>query len=489
MLDPDYIVYPDSVQCVSGICFFIAKLNGTKSFVVLNDRQGKYMDFIGQDMLVEGTAVRICALNVENSLALRKVFPFTNPVSLARHATTFGLGDRLGVASAGHIRLLKGKKVFPVLAQQSTRELTLTGRDFKDVLAAAVWAVFQEGYTEGFGTDGDHLKSPQEIQTALENGYTMITLDCSEHIDNAVMNMTAYEKNMKYQEVDPDTIRELETSYLGKDFKRHSGDIIRYTSDALRDNVLIYYKAIQYAAQIYSELLSKMPRPIDFELSIDETLIPTTPEAHFFIASELYKKGVIVNSLAPRFVGEFQKGIDYRGNLDEFAKDFKAHAEIAKEFGYKISVHSGSDKFSVFPIIADITGGEFHIKTAGTNWLEAVRLVALTNPCLYREIHIFALENLAEAKKYYKVGLDVSKIPDVNSLSDEELPHLMDLDDARQLIHITYGLILQQKKGDGKYQYRDDFYLTLQKHENMYYELLEKHIGKHMSALKIGDKV
>jgi hypothetical protein len=109
---------------------------------------------------------------------------------------------------------------------------------------------------------------------------------------------------------------------------------------------------------------------------------------------------------------------------------------IAKHFGYKLSIHSGSDKFSVFPIIGR-ESKRFHLKTAGTNWLEAIRVVIEKEPALYRDIHTFALHYLAEAKKYYHISADPDKIPNINKLSDVGLQDLMNQNDARQVIHIT----------------------------------------------------
>src|SRR5690606_8145468 len=127
------------------------------------------------------------------------------------------------------------------------------------------------------------------------------------------------------------------------------------------------------------------------------------------------------------FCGEFQKGIDYVGDIKQFKKEFTAHFDIAENFGYKISIHSGSDKFSIFPIVGEITEGRYHLKTAGTNWLEAMKLVAKKAPKLYREIHKFALDNMDEAKAYYHVSTNIDNIPDIDTLTDEELPSLFDM--------------------------------------------------------------
>ncbi|KKN55303.1 hypothetical protein LCGC14_0583470, partial [marine sediment metagenome] len=180
----------------------------------------------------------------------------------------------------------------------------------------------------------------------------------------------------------------------------------------------------------------------DFELSVDESSAPTSPQAHLFIANEICEANIKVSSVAPRFVGEFQKAIDYIGDLDAFKRSFRTHAALARYFGYKISVHSGSDKFSVFPVIGELSRGRFHIKTSGTNWLEAVKVIARKDPGLYRELHRKALLTFDRATKYYHVTTNIKKVPDLSTLRDGQLPELFNNPDARQLIHITYGEIL-----------------------------------------------
>ena len=137
----------------------------------------------------------------------------------------------------------------------------------------------------------------------------------------------------------------------------------------------------------------------------------------------------------------------------------------------------------MFPAVGRVTEGVFHIKTAGTNWLEAVRLVALKAPGLYRLMHRFALEKFSEASKYYHVTANLDNIPDINTLSDAELPPLMDQNDARQLLHITYGLILTAKNADGSYRFKDDLYALWAEYAKEYEALLEKHIGRHLEML------
>lgn len=478
-----YQVYPDSLHVAAGALFFIARENGRKFLIILSNGTfpGK---FNGSEVSLDNGKAKVCDLTNENCDALCELFPFTKPTNHRGIPITIGLGDRLGLASPGHIRLIKDLPVFPILAQQSIRELNLTGRTYPDVLAAASWAVFQEGYTKGFGADGDHLKTAEEVQMALDCGYTMITLDCSEHIDNPVAALPADEIAERYQKLPQDVRVRLETKYLGKTFDL-KGVSLTFNQADFQKIVLVYLKAINYTIDLYNKLIKNYNRKIDFEMSIDETLTSTSPESHYFVAAELIDAGLEITSLAPRFCGEFQKGIDYIGELSQFNKEFSAHFKIAEHFGYKISIHSGSDKFAVFPTIGKETGGKFHLKTAGTNWLEAVRIIAAKNPALYRRMHRFALENLAEAKKYYHISADPARVPDIDKMNDSELPGLMDLVDSRQVLHITYGLILQAKNPDGTSTFRDEIYETLDKYEAEYYAALERHIGKHLKLLGV----
>ena len=123
------------------------------------------------------------------------------------------------------------------------------------------------------------------------------------------------------------------------------------------------------------------------------------------------------------------------------------------------------------------------MKTAGTSWLEAIRVIAKTAPDLYREIHKFALEHLQEAKKYYHITEDAEKIPDVMSVQDADLPGFLDNDDARRVLHVAYGLILQAMTDTGKPLFRERLYAVMRKHESEYFEALKLHIGRHLSAL------
>lgn len=431
---------------------------------------GENPGFAGSDT-AEGL---MAPLSHENAQLLRKLFPFTAPKPLLSEIRTFGLGDRLGIAGPGQLRAIEKYDAIPTLAQQSIRELNLTGRTFDDVLDAATFAVFREDFQRGFIADGDHLKTDAEVEYALGCGYTMITLDCSEHIRNDAAGMTDAEVDAEYR---GDSL--LEELYCGKSFAVEDC-AIGFPAGEFRRACLIYRDAIDHAERIYRKYIEG--KPVAFELSIDETDTPTTPAQHYFVANELIRRGVKLTTVAPRFCGEFQKGIDYIGDLARFEAEFKIHAAIARHFGYKLSIHSGSDKFSVFPIIGRLTRGNFHVKTAGTNWLEAMRVVAECDPGLYREVHKFALSAFGEAKKYYHVTTDLSKIPDVDALSDSELPGLFEQNDPRQLIHITYGLILNAEE-NGEPLFRNRLYKLWRDNEEVYVRRLDRHISKHLELL------
>mgnify|MGYP002347618548 FL=1 len=480
----DWGVYPDSLHVAAGTLLFMAR-NKAKKVLVAVEEGPIYQELEGEATTGSALKVKVCPLSVANSQVIRRYFPFTNPVALANCKTTIGLGDRLGLASGGHLRLLKQyPSVRPVLAQQSMRELTLTNRDYGQVLADAVWAVFQEDYQLGFGADGDHLKTAADIKMALDFGYTMITLDCSDHITNLAPDRTA-EVEERYAAL-PSTERvRLEQTFLGKTFALKTGISLSFTAEALKYNVAVYQEAIAFAIKIYQELLKPLDGKVDFEVSIDETMTPTAPLSHFFVAAQLVAAGVKVSSMAPRFCGEFQKGINYRGDLKQFSAEYRDHTKIADHFGYKLSIHSGSDKFDVFPVIGRESKGHVHVKTAGTNWLEAIKVIIAAEPALYREIHGFALQHLAEARQYYHISADPERVPALADLSDDQLPALMEADDARQIIHITYGLILMTKEASGGYLFRDRIYACLLQNEELYYRFLGEHIGKHLTTLDL----
>jgi hypothetical protein len=469
------LLFTESLQKIKTDTIAMTKLNDSNALVVF----GPNMAGFDADYVYEKEEeISFCRLSHTNAVLLRKLLPFTAPSPLSEMDITFGLGDRLGIASPGHIRLFKDNNACPVLAQQSVRELELTARTYEDVLDAATWAVFQECYDLPWGADGDHLKTEEWVKKALDIGFTMITADVSDYIrkeydalDDAAV-MEAYEK------LDPQYREDIEKRYLSLSIELDTGDTISFTKQELAKIALIYKDAVEHAVRLYETGIAT-EQPFDFEFSIDETETPTLAQAHVFTASEAIKNKIKISSLAPRFIGEFQKGIDYIGNKDEFEKAFKVHAAIARHFGYRISVHSGSDKFMVFPIIGRETQGRFHIKTPGTNWLQAVEVIAQQESAFFRKLYAYALEVFPIAKQYYHITPNMDNLPNLDEMNDEQLPSIFTNNDARQVVHVTYGEILRNP------EFKDQIYSTLNEHIEAYWLSLEKHIGKHLELLGV----
>lgn len=462
-------VYPASPDEAEGTACAVVRGPEGKRLAVLGKEAGR---FAGE----ERGGLRLCPLDTESAGELMRLFPYTKPRSHRGRPFSIGLGDRLGLATPGHVRAIAGYDVFPVFAQQSIRELKLTGRSFSDVIAAAALGVFQEGWRGGYGADGDHLKTTEEIAFALESGCSMITLDCSEHIDTHASALSDGEAAAAWALLPEDVKAHYRTAYLGKELP-----FVGALSEAeLQRIVLAFWQAIRHAVSCFRFMEEKRTSGVDFELSIDETLTVTTPAEHYVIASELAREGIRPDSVAPHFSGTFEKGVEYAGDLRRFAEDFEIHQKIAEHFGYKLSLHSGSDKFSVFSTVGRVTGGRIHVKTAGTNWLEALAVLAEKDPALYRRAHQFAVEHRPEAEKYYHVSTDVGEIPEIGLQSDAYLPEYLRLPASRQTMHIAYGLLLAQP------WFREAFFRLLDRHEEDYYARLCAHIGKHLQYLAGG---
>jgi tagaturonate epimerase len=485
-------VYPRSLCSKNGLTYGLVRTLEGKKLVVLGEREGVFADPFRGRVLRQILTLKVCDLSAENTEILMSLFPFTRPKPLLRDSITIGTGDRLGVATPGHIRGVRRFPVRPILAQQSVRENRQTGRSFKEVVRDAAWGVFEENFQKGFGADGDHLKSIEEVKVALDAGVSMITLDVSEKLDpEAFLDSRESIEGKFRQRIDEEEAKVLSHYFLEKEFLLNGpqGECrIKYDTEQLKRNALCYHQAIEFAEEVFEFIRSEKEyrRVIDFEISIDETPFPTTPENHLFFIIGLNHRGVVIDSLAPRFVGEFQKGIDYRGDRNAFRRHFDQHCLIAEHYGnYKISVHSGSDKFSVFPEVGKSSKNSFHVKTAGTSWLEAMRLVASVAPPLYREMHAYSLSVFDEASKLYLVSTDLDRVPKLERVPDQDLPVFLGIDDSRQLLHITYGYLLNAKGEDGKNLFRDRFYRILTQYEEDYASLLEQHIGKHLAYLGV----
>ncbi len=473
-------IYDSSiVEDANGVTYFLARRDGEKVVGSVSEGvvSGKIAGVIDDQSIVIGPC------NTVNANAIRFALPWTAPVCLGL-ATSAGLGDRLGLATPGHIRAIraKGGNVRPILAQQSIREMTRTQRTPQEVMDAATWGVLQEGYTDGFGSDADHLQTTDDIDVTLEVGFTFFTIDPGKHVDDEADNLDAAALAERYEKLDfaglEISAADLTAAYSDKKFALAGGDSVGFTGDDFLRAAVKYGNAIAHVARMYRHLQAKATWPVELEVSVDETESPTTVAEHFFFASELKRLGVEWVSMAPRFVGRMEKGVDYIGDLEEFRKSFAGHVAVMRTIGpYKISIHSGSDKFSIYPETAEMTAGLVHLKTAGTSYLEAIRAIGKIDPALFRRIYDFAREHYDEDKKTYHVSADMAKVPPASAFGDHELADRIDDFDTRQALHCTFGSVLTT---DGGELFKRSMYEDLLREEEIHYEMLAKHLGRHV---------
>jgi hypothetical protein len=433
----------------------------------------------------ETDQVRRCRLTPANAAVVRELLDWTRPRPLGL-ASSFGLGDRLGVAGPAHLRAMRASGFAVVLAQQSIRELERTERTPTEVLDAASWAVLQEGWRTGFGADADHLKNPADVNRMAAAGYTMFTIDPGDHVVDAADAMSASELEEALTTTPWDRLETTQSEAIGRyeDRLQDVGGELRLEPDAgaVRRAWLKYGAALAHTAEMARHIATTMgDRPFEIEVSVDETASVTSPFEHFLVASELARLGIRWVGLAPRFVGAFEKGVDFRGDLDLFRSEYRRHSVIADALGpYKISIHSGSDKFSVYREIGRLGGDRVHVKTAGTSYLEALRTVAECAPDLFREVLEFARSLYEDERRTYHVSAELERVPAAAELDDAELPFLLDDDDARQVLHVTFGRVLTEREGDGRSRFKSRILSCLDDHEEIHENHLERHFSRHV---------
>jgi len=465
------IIYQNSVIEDNGTTYFLVKdeAGGAKYLAVKGDTNGFEGDF-------DENGILHSPLTSSNASNLRSRLPWLRPVSLGLDIS-FGFGDRLGLATPGHIRAVRQTGIAPVFAQQSVRENLRTGRTPQEVLDDAMWGVFQEGWRGKWGADADHLKTPEDIKPFVRAGYTFFTIDPGDLVANISIEETKTGLMTNTGRVPWEsfviTQNDLYKIYLNKTFHLEGFELV-YDEETLLRALLKYGQAIAHTSLMYNQLLGLMgQKAFDLELSLDETASPTSIYEHFFVASELARLGIKCISLAPRYIGKFEKGVDYIGDSGEFESEIKLHAKVLRYFGnYKLSLHSGSDKFSIYPFISRHTRGKLHIKTAGTSYLEALRVVAEKDPAFFREILAFSQEKYRTDRASYFVSAEIDKMAPPDGIKDSDLSSYLDQFDAREILHVTFGSVL------GKWGER--LKSILREHEEFYYSSLEKHFNRHL---------
>ncbi|MFQ5611984.1 MAG: tagaturonate epimerase family protein [Anaerolineae bacterium] len=485
-------VYPRSIVAAQEAVFFLGKRDGRKHLGILTAGpppggfQGKT-----RAVMLDRTELSLTLgpADAANASALRSTLPFLIPRPLGLKKS-IGCGDRLGLATPGHIRAVRKTGVAPIFAQQSMRENARTGRTPQEVLDEAMWGVFQEGWRQGYGADADHLKTTADIDLCAAAGYTFYTIDPGQHVDDSAntAGRTALESKaaaLPWDALDSspvDTLRRL----AGKRIDLGGFELTLSEEEVLRAAVK-YGRAVAHTAEMYRHALaatSAANLPFELEMSVDETATVTSLAEHIYIAGELQRLGVRWVSLAPRYVGRFEKGVDYQGepglslaeSLARFEESFAQHLAVAKAFGpYKLSLHSGSDKFSIYPIAARLAGDLVHLKTAGTSYLEALRAIASLDPALFRDILVFALERYASDRATYHVSAQAANVPDAAALGDDQLPVVLDNFDGREVLHVTFGSVLNEAR------FRERFFSALRANEEVYYRVLETHFDRHLA--------
>jgi len=406
---------------------------------------------------------------------------------------SIGMGDRFAHQGEAQLRAIiraneKGLNISPVW-NKSNREHIYVHTHPSDVRKEADAAVAALEFKGKYFVDADHINL-STVAPFVETA-DFFTLDVAAFIGkpSAQADVEAFVNSCeKY-------LGELTIPGIEKPF--------HVTKDALVVIAGKFLAATQQASEIYKYLVeNKGAGNFVTEVSMDEVESPQTPLDMLFILKMLADKGVPAQTIAPKFTGRFNKGVDYRGDLDQFAKEFQEDVLVidfaVKEFGLpaelKLSVHSGSDKFSIYPIMADIIKKHdkgLHLKTAGTTWLEEVIGLAVAGGDgleLAKKIYAGSYNRKDELCAPYAdvIDIDGSQLPsveEVNAWSSEKfantLRHIPGHPDYnanfRQLIHVAYKVAAELG---------DEYYAMLEKYAEIIGQCVEENIyERHLKRL------
>lgn len=371
---------------------------------------------------------------------------------------SFGIGDRFGLQGTAQLKALqkakeKGVNITPVW-NKSNREHRIIYSVPADTRHAADAAVKKSGWKDDYFVDADHINR-SNVEGFIE-ACDFFTIDIADFIGKPSSNSEINEfvnANAAYIETIsvPGIFQKIPT---GKEF---------LVSMAHR-----FLAAMKEAQAIYQYIASRKGEgQFITEISMDEVTESQSPAELFLILSGLAKYGIPVQTIAPKFPGNFYKGVEYQGDLEEFRQSFEQYiliTELAKnEFGLpeslKLSLHSGSDKFSVYPIIGELLrkyDKGIHVKTAGTSWLEEIAGLALSGGEAFelaKMIYKKAYERRKELCLPYAsvISIEDNNLPqpkDVNHWSPEQfagtLQHKPENSlynpSFRQLMHVAYKI-------------------------------------------------
>jgi hypothetical protein len=418
-------------------------------------------------------------------------------LSTLRLEPSFGFGDRTGLATPGHIAAMRaaGSGIRAIYPQQSIREMTRTARTAEGVMQDALRAMQDANWQEISGADADHLKTEADIDVTFSAGFCFYTLDPSDDVDPSADDYDESQLREMYQKVAAHT--PWVKDYVGRTVKLPHGTKLNFSEEVCQRAAVKYGLALQRAIRL-AEHLRQIHQDVDqeyeIELSVDETPQPTTLEEHYIVAEQCLLHHMPLVSLAPRFPGDFEKGVDYKGSAEVLRQSLRDHAAIASQLGpYKLSLHSGSDKLSMYGWLAAATEGRFHVKTAGTSYLEALRVAARHDEPLLRRIVDFSRDRFEIDKATYHLSATLDSVPPTSELAtseDVEVVYLERWQDVaegkgftnpgRQIVHCTFGSVLTDPEL-GK-----ELRQVLTEHQDTYTAVLEDHFSRHLRALQSG---
>lgn len=405
---------------------------------------------------------------------------------------SFGFGDRIGLATPGHLASLKDYGFAPIFAQQSIREMTRTNRTPQEVMQAAVSTLEEKGFSGPWGADADHLKTEDDVALTAAAGFTFFTIDPSDFVNNQAdhLSLAELEKEVTAMESEGVLAADWKNAYLGQTFPVQPGTDLQFRPEELLRAAVKYARAIRHCVSMGSAIHRHAgPRGCEIEVSVDETDSPTSPLEHLFFGLELKRRDLTVVSLAPRFIGDFEKGIDYKGDIAAFEESLALHVAVAKFCGpYKLSIHSGSDKFSIYPAIGRICGDLLHVKTAGTSYLEAIRVICRVDPALFQEITAYSRVCFMRDRKTYHLSTTEEDVADLAASDPSQAEEVyFGRNSGRQVLHVTFGSVMTVGKAANGDLFKDRVLDLLRQHDDLHQEFVGQHLEKHLRLLARGE--
>ena len=399
---------------------------------------------------------------------------------------SFGFGDRLGVATIGHVDAVRsqGEAVLPVFAQQSIREMSRTGRKPEDVIADTIQGLTAANYTGPWAADADHLKTNEDVNATVSAGFVLFTIDFSEHVDLQADSYAPQVLEARFRDLHDDVA--WAEDYFGRQIRLSDEVTIDLDAATVKRVAVKYGKAIAHAIKLASHtdrMMLKRNTPYEIEICLDETPQPTSLAEHFLIVEQCLRAQMKLAIVGPRWSGDFEPAIDFAGDRETLLRAWREHALVARALGpYKLGLHNGSDKFSLYEELARITGGLFHVKTAGTSYLEALRVAARHERRLFRRIVDMARSRFDRDRATYHVSARVEQLPAPAAIADDVRLEQLYLDEpaGRQVLHVTFGSVLTDSVlGPTR---RD----VLVANPATYREVVGKHLSRHLAALVRG---